>query len=120
MITPLADTQYHDYVGTAEADKSDYSDLFSFAKAKGINTQRFEPIGISFYHNSDVETTSVAVICKDRVTGKAYSVSIPDVTVEEYFREFKRFNVMLFRNAAQPDDDLEIEEIDRDELDNID
>ena len=43
-----ASTQYNDFVGTTAADISDHSNLTDFLNGRGVDTERYEPIGASF------------------------------------------------------------------------
>lgn len=45
-----ASTQYNDFEGTAAADISDHSNLTDFLNSRGADTERYDPIGASFYH----------------------------------------------------------------------
>ena len=43
--------QYNDFIGKAVADISEHSNLMTYLNSRGVDTQRFEPIGASFYHS---------------------------------------------------------------------
>ena len=43
-----ASTQYNDFVGKAVTDISDHSNLIIYLNSRGVDTERFEPIGANF------------------------------------------------------------------------
>ncbi len=95
-----ADTQYNDFLGTAAADISDHTTLEVFLKEKGVDTKRYEAIGVSFYCGYDSFFTA-SIICidnnKSTETDK-HVTSIDfkeDISNTEFFKLFKRFNVMV-------------------------
>jgi hypothetical protein len=44
-----ATVQYNEFIGTAVSDISDHTDLNKFLASRGIDTDRNEAIGASFY-----------------------------------------------------------------------
>ena len=40
--------QYNDFIGKAVADISDHSNLRVYLNSRGVDTERFEPIGANF------------------------------------------------------------------------
>ena len=95
-----ASTQYNDFVGTTAADISDHSNLTDFLNGRGVDTERYEPIGASFYHGY-VDFISGSIICIDRqesTDNEPYIVKIhfeAEFTHEEFFSLFKRFNAVV-------------------------
>ena len=92
-----ASTQYNDYVGTAAADMSDYTKLEDYLKAKGLNTDRYKPIGVELYcgYSSFIHLT---FLCKDTESGNNTIMKFAfekEITIEEFLNLFKRFNVLL-------------------------
>ncbi|MEA4975765.1 MAG: hypothetical protein VB046_08530 [Paludibacter sp.] len=97
-----ANTQYNDFIGTSAADISDHTDLRKFISSRGIDTEKYEPIGASFYHGySDFFTASIICIDNEQSTkDKPYIVSLSfeeEFTHEEFFNLFKRFDVVVSR-----------------------
>jgi len=95
-----ASTQYNDFIGTAAADISDHSNLTDFLNSRGVDTERYEPIGASFYHGY-ADFFSGSIICIDKQQsneGTPYVVQIhfeAEFTHEEFFNLFKRFNAIV-------------------------
>lgn len=95
-----ASTQYNDFVGTASADISDHSNLTDFLNSRGVDTERYEPIGANFYHGySNFFSGSIVCIDNQQSTDdNPYIVQIhfeAEFTHEEFFNLFKRFNVVV-------------------------
>ncbi|MFV5691928.1 hypothetical protein ACM55K_07890 [Flavobacterium sp. LT1R49] len=93
-----ADVQYNDYIGTSAADISDHTDLDKFLTERGVDTERYESFGASFYSGySDFFTASI--ICRDKLKTteiKPYIVEFDfDITKDEFFELFKRFHVVI-------------------------
>ena len=44
-----ASTQYNDYKGTAAADVSDYLFIRDYLKDRGVDIERYEPVGFELY-----------------------------------------------------------------------
>ena len=109
-----ASVQYNDLKGTAAADKSDFVWLDSVLNERGVDTDRYEVIGASFYSGySDYFSASIICIDKERSTEeKEYIVSISfenEFTKEQFFDLFKRFKVIITKRFGGYED-LEIEE----------
>lgn len=110
-----ADVQYNDFTGTVAADISDYlgskfgSDIESLGKYFGIDTNRFETIGISI---SGVKNKFISLYCKDKnrhesskefITKMAVPISEEDKNdILEIL--FKRLHLVLH---SKFDDDFE-------------
>lgn len=95
-----ADVQYNDFIGTSAADISDHIDLNKFLESRGVDTDRYDSIGASFYAGySDFFSASIICIDKQKSTDdKPYIVSISfedEFDKEEFFDLFKRFNVII-------------------------
>lgn len=93
-----ASTQYNDFIGNAAADISDHRDLNDFLITQEINTEKYSPIGADFYyHYPDI--FRCAIICIDSEIStkiEPYIVKINiDLSIEEFFNLFKRFNVTI-------------------------
>ena len=95
-----AEVQYNDFIGTAAADISDFTNLNDFLKSRGVNTERFKAIGAHFY-NGYSNFFSASIICIDRehtTSEKKHIVNIGfenDLHKDEFFDLFKRFNVLI-------------------------
>lgn len=93
-----ADVQYNDYIGTVAADMTDFdcNNMVSYLKEKGISTDRYDFIGISFYASGDSRGASFDFICKDKEDGTVKNIAFEkEQSVDEFLKFFKRFNVVL-------------------------
>lgn len=95
-----ANTQYNDFIGTAAADISDHSNLRDFLNSRKVDTDRYKPIGATFYHSyNDFFNGSIICVDEQRSTDtEPYIVQLhfeAEFTHEEFFDLFKRFNVMV-------------------------
>ena len=92
-----AEVQYNDFVGTAAADISDWLSLGEYLKIKGVDTERYEPIGAEFFNGEGY--FGACIICKDNQSAelnKAVKISFEKgLNKEEFFTLFKRFNVII-------------------------
>ena len=109
-----ASVQYNDLLGTAAADKSDYVWIDSVLIKRGVNTDRYEAIGASFYAGySDFFSASIICIDKEKSTDeKKHIVSISfenEFTKEHFFDLFKRFEVVITKRFGDYEE-LEIDE----------
>ena len=95
-----ASVQYDDFVGTAAADISDHTDLGRFLESKGVDIERYEAIGASFYFGEN-NYFSAAIICIDNEESSEKKKHIIKMRFEkkftyaEFFNLFKRFNVVV-------------------------
>lgn len=95
-----ATTQYTDFEGTAAADISDHTNLRKFLQSRGVDTDRYEPIGAEFY-NGDGDFFSASIICIDNDKTNAGKTHITSISFEnefdhnEFFSLFKRFSVVI-------------------------
>lgn len=118
-----ANVQYNDFIGTSAADISDHRSLDDFLASRGININRFESIGATFYTGySDFFSASILCIDKKQSTKeKAHIVKIhfeSELSKEEFFDLFKRFNVIIMNKFSGFQNDEIDEEITFDELEN--
>lgn len=95
-----ASVQYNDFIGTSAADISDHENLNQFLSSRGVDINRYDSIGASFYAGySDSFYASIICIDKQKSTNeKPYIVSISfedEFDKDEFFDLFKRFNVMI-------------------------
>ncbi len=100
-----ASVQYNDFKGTAAADISDFSNLNDFLKDRGIDTERYNAIGASFYAGySDFFLASIICVDKEQSTEeKEYIVKIgfeKKLTKDDFFDLFKRFNVIISQSFS--------------------
>lgn len=91
--------QYNDYLGTAAADISDHINLRDYLTQKGVDTDRYEPIGAEFYHGERFFNASIICIDSQSETpDKAVKFGFEKgLTEEEFFNLFKRFEVIVTR-----------------------
>jgi hypothetical protein len=95
-----ATTQYTDFAGTAAADISDHTDLTKFLNSRGVDTNRYAPIGAEFYHGYH-DFFSASIICVDNEKSTAEKPHITNISFEaefdskDFFNLFKRFNVII-------------------------
>ncbi|MFH3547605.1 hypothetical protein [Klebsiella aerogenes] len=101
-----ASTQYNDYKGTVAADRADQDSFSDFLRAKGILKNDEIVKGISFYSEEnyfDVEayvTDNQHGLRRERVA----------ITLEEFFKTFKRFSIKLSRDGELDDQEIEFKE----------
>ena len=102
-----ANVQYNDFKGTAAADIADFSNLEVFLKSKGVDTNRYNPVGVDFFSSDD--SCSYGVICKDKeANNKLVEIRFESKgSYDEFFSLFKRLNVILTNHGA--DNDCEID-----------
>ena len=117
-----ASTQYNDFIGTAAADISGHTNLSDFLNNRGVDTDRYKPIGANFYHSYS-GFFSGSIICIDSQQSfddNPYIVQIhfeAEFTHEEFFNLFKRFNaVVTLKHGGHQDHDID-EEITIDDRD---
>ncbi|MBC3794972.1 hypothetical protein [Spirosoma utsteinense] len=103
-----ADVQHNDFKGTVAADISDFHDLSDFLNDKGVDTNRYDPIGTKFYPQPHHEgNLSVAVICLDKEKTTKEVPYIVEIALEEpveyaeYFGLFKRFSAIVIGDYYQ-------------------
>lgn len=112
-----AQTQYQHYEGTVAADpKDDEKEFEAAAKKAGLDTDRYYPVAFTFYTGEPIAggplSPIISVYALDRKQAgtkyeewrdfaKKQGGVIPvkefsfEVTVEEFFRWFKRFSIVL-------------------------
>ena len=109
-----ASVQYNDYIGTAAADISDHTNLKKFIASRGIDPERYYPIGASFYAGYDSLTGSIICIDNEKSTeAKKHIVEISfekSFDKDEFFNLFKRFHVMVSaKHSGFQDHDIDEE-----------
>ena len=109
-----ASVQYNDFIGTVAADASDHISLSEYLQKKGVDTTRYEPIGAEFYHGE--RSFYGHIICKDNQDARGnYAVKISfekGISFEEFFRLFKRFDVIItHKHGGYQDWELQDESI---------
>ncbi|WP_254561408.1 hypothetical protein [Dyadobacter diqingensis] len=117
-----ADVQYNDFQGTNAADISDHQDLKDFLKGRGVDTDRYDPVGSSFY--SSYGSFDAKIICVDKEKSTQEKPHIVEIDFEtrvdkdEYFNLFKRFHAIVVRdhyNQFKIDDWLTIDDGEKDD-----
>ncbi|MGR7513305.1 hypothetical protein ACU60F_01775 [Klebsiella aerogenes] len=101
-----ANTQYNDYKGTVAADRADQDSFSDFLRAKGILKEGEIVKGISFYSAErffDVE----AYVTDDQQGLRRERV---EITLDEFFKTFKRFSIKLSRDGELDDQEIEFRE----------
>lgn len=95
-----ASVQYNDFIGTSAADISDHTNLNEFLATRGVDINRYDAIGASFYAGySDFFSASIICIDKEQSTEeKKHIVKIgfeAEFDKDEFFDLFKRFDVVI-------------------------
>lgn len=92
-----AQVQYNDFIGTAAADESDHIKLKAFLEKKGVDVERYEPIGAKFYMGG--RNFYGHILCKDHHEERenfAVKISFENgLSCDEFFSLFKRFEVII-------------------------
>ncbi len=105
-----ARVQYNDYRGTAAADVSDIFKLEEYLEKKGVDTKRYECVGVEFY-SGYTDYFSVRFLCIDREGDKNVTLGFEKgVSKEEFFNLFKRFNVVVTWAKGVDYSDLEFDD----------
>ena len=108
-----AETKYCDFSGTVAADISDHINLNQFLTARGVSLERYEAVGVRLY-SSCIAGSAVSIFCIDKIQsidGKPYLVQLDfkqEITKEEFFSLFKRFELIMTTTGYQ---ELEIDKI---------
>lgn len=89
-----ASVQYNDFKGTSAADISDHTNLVEFLRSKGVNTDKYKPIGAAFYQGYST-FSSASFICEDTENSKLIRLYMRDVSQVEFFDLFKRLDVVF-------------------------
>lgn len=118
-----ADVSYNDFRGTSAADISDHTDLNEFLRSRGVDTDRYQAIGASFYAGYE-DFFSASILCLDKEKStpqKPHTVKLgfeKDIKRKEFFGLFKRMSVVLLLDGEDygqgqkdyTDDELSINE----------
>lgn len=121
--TLKASVQYHDYLGTVEADHHDQRSLNDLAEKHGLDTKRYFVIGVqvrsSEVRNNEVAHASIQLLTVDMTETKAGSIdfirehavnqgnqlnyqSFPiDISFSEMLDYFKRFELVLYNRQLE-------------------
>lgn len=92
-----ARAQYNDYIGTAAADGHDWTSLKDYLANKGVDIEKYIPIGVDFY-SGEGGFIHIRFICKDKDVNEKRLVTIgfeKEIDIKEFFAIFKRFNVIV-------------------------
>lgn len=99
-----AKVQYNDFVGSVAADISDHTNLNNFLAGKGIDTNRFHAVGVSFSSSYNGEPL-ISMICKDtNQEGKLIKLYFDDFTKVEFFNLFKRLKFIVIEPRYENED----------------
>jgi len=97
-----ASTQYNDYKGTAAADISDHLFIRNYLKDRGVDIERYEPVGFELYTGYS-HFVNYRFICKDNYSDENRLVKIgfeSKDNINDFLDLFKRFNVVLAWNKS--------------------
>lgn len=107
-----AKVKYNDYVGTAAADFADMMTLTGYLKSKGLDVDRYEPIGVRFCFGEG-GLFVVYFLCVDRniKNRKVVAIRFEDgISKEEMLNLFKRLEVILTWNKGYDYSTWELDE----------
>ena len=107
-----ASVQYNDYRGTVAADLSDYALLSDYLRDRGVDVERYEPIGVRFY-SSYSEFISVNFICIDHQLDEHKAVTLAfekKLSASEFLDLFKRLEIVLTSSKGRDYYDRELED----------
>lgn len=95
--------QYNDYVGTCAADISDFQTLEQYLEILGADTNRYEPIGVTFLAGNQSDRITFEILCidKDGDKTKAVKIAIEDAELKDVISLFERLEVILVRDFFQ-------------------
>ena len=98
-----ASVHYDDYVGTCAADIVDGLNLKDILIEWGVDTERFNPVGIHFFPLSK-GMCSFSVLCEDKksIDGKIVKIMYakePGYSVQNVMNLFKMFEVILTKES---------------------
>ena len=102
-IIMKAKLQYNDYVVTCAADRSDFQTLEQYLANLGADTNRYKPIGITFYTGNLSDQVTFEIICidKDGDKTKAVKIAIEGAELKDVISLFKRLEVFFVQDAYQ-------------------
>lgn len=109
-----ANTSYNDFMGTAAADISDHINLKEFLISKGVDIERYDPIGANFYHGS-ADFFSGSIICIDLQKSTntiPYIVQLSfesEFTRDDFFNFFKSFNIIVTKRNLYQEKEIDEE-----------
>lgn len=107
-----ASTKYNDYRGTAAADFADGQTLEAYLKGKGLDTNRYKPIGVEL--NCGYSTSiHPRFICEDMQSGDKKALTFgfeKEISITEFLNLFKRFNVVLTWAKGEDYSDWELDD----------
>lgn len=117
-----ASVQYNDFYGTAAADISDHTSLEKFLKKKGVNTDKYKPIGAKFFSGYN-EYFGMSIICTNSeksAPNNIISIDFDELNKDDFFKLFKRFEVIiLLQHSEYHDSEIE-ERLTVEEINSID
>lgn len=96
-------TQYQDLVGKAAVDFRDdkeklYSTLAEIAEELGLDTDKYQPVGLRMYISYNDEPPSVFILSKVQDSSEAIQGLIShsvEISKDNFFSLFKRFDLIL-------------------------
>lgn len=111
-----ADVQYNDLIGTVAADIADFSspdcDLSGLAKNYKIDTERYNPVGMSLYGPSNFNLSFLCIDKEKSTESKAHIVRINVYDIDEVDLEvlFKRLHIVLYNKFEEKYQDQDYDE----------
>ncbi len=101
-----ASAQYDDWIGSVAADGADQEGFSDLLRAKGSLKAGEVVKGISFY--SGERFLSVSAFITDEEYGLRRERI--EITLEEFFKTFKRFSIYISRDGEFDDQEIEFKE----------
>ncbi|MEB7588102.1 hypothetical protein NGC36_22810 [Serratia rubidaea] len=101
-----ASAQYDNWEGSVAADDADQEGFSDFLKVKGVLKAGEVVKGISFYSGAHLLLVSAYV------TDEEYGMRRErvEMTLEEFFKTFKRFSIKISRHGEFDDQEIEFKE----------
>lgn len=102
-----ANVKYGDLKGTVAADTNTPTTLTKHLSILGVNTDRYEAIGIEL--KSGGRSFKASIICMDKkksVNNVSRTVKVPlstEMKLEDFFILFKRFHIILMNKTYNED-----------------
>ncbi|MEL5596358.1 hypothetical protein QDR00_21920 [Serratia ureilytica] len=101
-----ASVQYDDWKGSVAADGADQEDFSDLLRAKGILKEGEVVKGISFYSGGRFLSVSAFITDEEYGLRKEHI----EITLEEFFKTFKRFSIKMSRHGEFDDQEIEFKE----------
>ncbi|QLK46709.1 hypothetical protein DR996_16700 [Vibrio owensii] len=111
--TFTATVQYDDHIGTAAADDSDDESLISWLRDEGHAKDSEYLVGVEMFVSdtavgNDDEPVWVSVLLEDENEESIRKIRV-NMSFENFFSSFKRFNVKISRGGELTDEEVSID-----------